>query len=45
MNKLTDTKTLTNGGKIPVVGFGTWQSLMENCPAFRELAAVQEEVS
>lgn len=26
MNKLTDTRTLTNGVKIPVVGFGTWQS-------------------
>ena len=26
MNGLTDTKTLSNGVKIPVVGFGTWQS-------------------
>lgn len=26
MNKLTDTYTLNNGVKIPIVGFGTWQS-------------------
>ena len=26
MNKLTDTYTLNNGVKIPVIGFGTWQS-------------------
>ncbi|MGQ2357764.1 aldo/keto reductase [Pediococcus pentosaceus] len=26
MNNLTDTYTLNNGVKIPVVGFGTWQS-------------------
>jgi diketogulonate reductase-like aldo/keto reductase len=26
MNKLTDTYTLSNGVRIPVVGFGTWQS-------------------
>ncbi|WP_353989971.1 aldo/keto reductase [Pediococcus argentinicus] len=26
MEKLTDTYTLNNGVKIPVVGFGTWQS-------------------
>ncbi len=26
MNKLTDTYTLSNGIKIPCVGFGTWQS-------------------
>lgn len=26
MNNLTDTYTLKNGVKIPVVGFGTWQS-------------------
>ncbi|MHC5565646.1 aldo/keto reductase [Pediococcus acidilactici] len=26
MNKLTDTYTLNNGIKIPVIGFGTWQS-------------------
>lgn len=26
MQKLTDTYTLNNGTKIPIVGFGTWQS-------------------
>ena len=25
-NSLTDTKELANGVKIPVIGFGTWQS-------------------
>ena len=39
----SDQVLLLEAGRLQ--GFGTWQSLMENCPAFRELAAVQEEVS
>ena len=26
MNKLTDTFTLSNGVKVPVIGYGTWQT-------------------
>lgn len=26
LTKLTDTYTLSNGVKIPIVGFGTWQT-------------------
>lgn len=41
MEKLTDTYTLNNGVKIPVVGFGTWQSADGN-EAYNSVKAALE---